>query len=215
MSKKKSIEKAASVAEYLTKLYPDATCALEYKNDPFKLLVMGRLSAQCTDKRVNEVCIGLFEKYPTALSMANAPISEIEAIIRPCGLYKTKAKSLRDIAFDVVHKFENKVPQTMDELLSMNGVGRKIANLVLGDCFGIDGIVSDTHCIRISNRLGLCDSEYPEKVEIQLTNLLPYGMRSDFCHRIVSFGRDICTARKPKCEKCGLSEICNYFGENK
>lgn len=206
---------AQVVINYLEQLYPEAECALEHRGDPFKLLVMARLSAQCTDKRVNEVCVGLFEKYPNAAAMMNADISDIEDSIRSCGLYRTKAQSLHDIAFDIVHKFNGKVPNTMEELLSMNGVGRKIGNLILGDCFGIDGIVCDTHCIRITNRLGLADSDYPDKVEKQLTEVIPDGKRSDFCHRIVNFGREICTARSPKCNECGLSSNCKFFSENR
>ena len=200
---------------YLNKLYPDATCALEFNQDPFKLLIMARLSAQCTDKRVNIVSKELFEKLPDADAMEKADIALIEKIIKPCGLYKTKAKSLHDIAYDINHKFYGRVPDTMQELLSMNGVGRKIANLILGDVYNIDSVVCDTHCIRISKRIGLTDTTNPIKVEQQLIKLLPYGTRSEFCHRIVEFGREICIARSPKCSKCELKEICTYFKKEK
>ncbi len=203
--------KADLTARYLKKLYPEAQCALEFAGDAFRLLIMARLSAQCTDKRVNIVSRELFSKFPDAQSMMNADVKRIEELIRTCGLYKTKAQSLHDISSDICNRFGGKVPNTMGELLSMNGVGRKIANLVLGDVFGIDGVVCDTHCIRISKRIGLTDTDYPEKTEKQLTELLDEGTRSEFCHRIVQFGRDVCTARSPKCDKCELCEICTYY----
>ncbi len=201
---------AVLTAQYLEKLYPEAECALEFSGDPFKLLVMARLSAQCTDKRVNIVSKTLFAELPDAKSMMEADIAKIESLIKSCGLYKTKAQSLHDISSDICKRFGGAVPNTMDELLSMNGVGRKIANLILGDVFGIDGVVCDTHCIRISKRIGLTDTDNPLKAERQLTALLTEGTRSDFCHRIVQFGRDVCTARNPKCDKCGLCDICTY-----
>lgn len=204
-------ERAKIVREFLEISYPNAECALEFKKDPFRLLIMARLSAQCTDKRVNIVSKELFSKYPDAGSMANADIKDIEKLIMSCGLYKTKAQSLHDISSDITVKFGGKVPDTMDELLSMNGVGRKIANLVLGDVFGIDGIVCDTHCIRISKRLGLTDTDIQVKAEKELCEIFPYGTRSAFCHRIVEFGRDICTAKNPKCSECGLAAFCQFF----
>lgn len=203
-------KKADLTAQYLKKLYPDAKCALEFESDPFRLLIMARLSAQCTDKRVNIVSKILFSELPDARSMMEADIDKIETLIRSCGLYKTKAQSLHDISYDICNRFGGVVPNTMDELLSMNGVGRKIANLILGDVFGIDGVVCDTHCIRISKRIGLTDTDYPEKTERQLVSLLPEGTRSEFCHRIVEFGRDICTARNPRCDICELCDICTY-----
>lgn len=209
-------KKAALTAQYLQKLYPDATCALEFKGDPFKLLIMARLSAQCTDKRVNIVSEKLFSELPDASAMMNAEISRIESLIKSCGLYKTKAQSLHDISTDICKRFEGRVPNTMEELLSMNGVGRKIANLILGDVFEIDGVVCDTHCIRISKRIGLTDTDNPHTAEKQLVAILPEGTRSEFCHRIVEFGREVCTARSPRCDKCELCDICTYHKkENK
>ncbi len=208
--RKSKNNKADKTAQYLKELYPDAECALEFSSDPFKLLIMARLSAQCTDKRVNIVSKTLFSELPDARSMMEADIGRIEELIKSCGLYKTKAQSLHDISSDICNRFGGTVPSTIDELLSMNGVGRKIANLVLGDVFGIDAVVCDTHCIRISKRIGLTDTDNPYKAEKQLTALLPEGSRSDFCHRIVEFGRDVCTARNPKCNKCELCDICTY-----
>lgn len=209
-------KKAVLTAQYLKKLYPEATCALQFSGDPFKLLIMARLSAQCTDKRVNIVSEELFAELPDAKAMMNAEIKKIEGLIKSCGLYKTKAQSLHDISSDICNRFGGVVPNTMDELLSMNGVGRKIANLILGDVFGIDGVVCDTHCIRISKRIGLTDTDNPYRAEKQLVSLLAEGTRSEFCHRIVEFGRDVCTARSPKCNECELCDICAHFKkENK
>ena len=197
--------RAKEVEKTLDTLYPDALCALEYEKDPWKLLVMGRLSAQCTDKRVNAVSKTLFEKYPDCVSMANGDINEIEKIVYPCGVYKVKAKNIRDFSAIISEKYGGKVPNTMDELLTLPGIGRKIANLILGDIYRASGaIVCDTHCIRIANRLELADSFTPEKVEKQLREVLNPETSSDFCHRIVLFGRDICSARSPKCDACPL-----------
>lgn len=185
-------------------------CALEYEGDPFKLIVMARLSAQCTDARVNIVSKGLFKRYPSALEMANAYLCELEEIIKPCGLYHTKAKSLIEMSQSLINDFEGTVPSDMDALLSLSGVGRKIANLIRGDLFGLGGVVADTHCIRICGRLGF----YPEtlkdavKVEKILTPLVPTEEQTDLCHRLVWFGRDVCTARSPKCNACPLAENC-------
>lgn len=185
-------------------------CALEYEGDPFKLIVMARLSAQCTDARVNIVSKGLFKRYPSALEMANADLCELEEIIKPCGLYHTKAKSLIEMSQSLINDFEGTVPSDMDALLSLSGVGRKIANLIRGDLFGLGGVVADTHCIRICGRLGF----YPEtlkdavKVEKILTPLVPSEEQTDLCHRLVWFGRDVCTARSPKCNACPLAENC-------
>ena len=194
--------RAAEAVAILEERYPDAECALHYGGDPWRLLVMARLSAQCKDERVNIVCEDLFAHYPDARAMAEAPLSHIEALIRPCGLHVSKAKSIKAFSEILVNEYEGRVPDTMDELLALPGVGRKIANLILGDIYGKPAIVADTHCIRISNRLGLCDSKTPEKVEKTLVSLVPPEEQSDFCHRLVMFGREVCDAKKPKCEEC-------------
>lgn len=185
-------------------------CALEFEGDPFKLAVMARLSAQCTDVRVNAVSRELFKKYPTAKEMASADLSELEALIKPCGLFRTKAKSLKEMSEAIVEKHGGEVPSDMESLLALSGVGRKIANLIRGDLFGLGGIVADTHCIRICGRLGF----YPEtlkdavRVEKILSPLVPTEEQTALCHRLVWFGRETCTARSPKCEKCPLSAVC-------
>lgn len=203
---------AINAVERLKQKYPDAICSLEHGNDPFRLLVMGRLSAQCTDARVNIVCKELFEKFPTAEKMALAPVEEIEKLIFSCGLYRTKARDLKGMADMVVNKYEGRVPDTMEELLTLPGVGRKIANLILGDVYKKPAIVADTHCIRISARLGLCgmgeDRGSPLQVERELSRLVPEGEQADFCHRLVDFGREVCSSRSPDCKNCILSDIC-------
>lgn len=206
------LAKGAAAVEILRQRYPDAECSLESGGDPWRLLVMARLSAQCTDERVNIVCRDLFREIPDARAMAEAPLSQIEELIRPCGLFRTKAKSLKESAAMLLTTYEGRVPDTMEELLSLPGVGRKIANLLLGDIYKKGGIVADTHCIRICGRLGF----YPEalkdplRVERILTPVIPVAEQSDFCHRIVHFGREICTARSPKCEGCPMGEICDH-----
>lgn len=200
------------IVERLKEVYPEAECALHHGGDPWKLLVMGRLSAQCTDARVNIVCETLFKRFPDALSMADADINEIEEIIKPCGLYRMKADNIREASRMLITDFGGRLPDNMDDLLKLPGVGRKIANLLLGDLFGKEAIVCDTHCIRICGRLGM----YPEslkdpfKVEKILTELIAPGEGSDFCHRIVWFGREVCTARSPKCEDCPLADLCEH-----
>lgn len=185
-------------------------CALEFNGDPFKLAVMARLSAQCTDVRVNAVSRELFAKYPTAHEMASADINELQEIIKPCGLFRGKAKSLKEMSEAIIEKHGGEVPSDMESLLSLSGVGRKIANLIRGDLFGLGGIVADTHCIRICGRLGF----YPEtlkdavRVEKILTPLVPTEEQTALCHRLVWFGRETCTARSPKCDKCPLSAVC-------
>ena len=209
---KRLIVKGAAAVEILRKLYPDAECSLESGGDPWRLLVMARLSAQCTDERVNIVCRDLFREIPDAQAMADAPLAEIEELIRPCGLFRTKAKSLKESAAMLLTTYEGRVPDTMDELLSLPGVGRKIANLLLGDIYKKGGIVADTHCIRICGRLGFYPEELkdPLRVERILTPVIPISEQSDFCHRIVHFGREICTARSPKCGECPMREICDH-----
>ena len=207
MTEKEKKARAAYIVAELEKIYPDAACALESGGDPWRLLVMGRLSAQCTDARVNTVCRELFAHFPDAAAMAAAPLEEIEKLVYSCGVYKVKAKNIRDFSAIITEKYGGRVPDSMEELLTLPGVGRKIANLILGDVYGKPAIVADTHCIRISNRLGLCDSKVPEKVERTLSALVAPEKQSDFCHRLVQFVRDTCDARKPKCEACPFSGL--------
>jgi len=204
-------QKVQAIIEGLKQQYPDALCALHYQKD-YELMIAVRLSAQCTDARVNLVTPALFESYPTLEAMANASISDVEGYIHPCGFYRQKAKDIVLACQMLLEKHSGKVPDTMEDLLKLPGVGRKTANLLLGDLYGIPGsVVCDTHCIRISGRLGLSKGKEPEKVEQQLRAILPPEESGDFCHRIVLFGRDICTARSPKCEVCPLSMHCNEW----
>ena len=193
--------------ERLEKLYPDAICSLDYK-DAFQLLIATRLSAQCTDKRVNMVTPKLFSEYPTAKEMAVADISRVEELIKTCGLYKTKARDLILIAQKIVNDFGGIVPDNIEDLTTLSGVGRKTANLVCGDVYGKPAVVTDTHFIRICNRLGFVETDNPLSVENEMRKLLPPNKSNDFCHRTVLFGRDICTARTAKCEICVLADIC-------
>lgn len=202
----------AAAVEILKELYPDAACSLRYEGDPWRLLVMARLSAQCTDARVNIVSEELFSSYPDAQAMAAGDLEDIERIVRPCGLYHVKAKDIKAISTEIVGRFGGKVPDTMEELLSLPGVGRKIANLILGDVFDVPGVVTDTHCIRICGRLGA----YPESMKTPATAekiilaLVEPREQTDFCHRLVLFGRDVCTARAPRCGECRLVGICAH-----
>ena len=193
--------------EALEKRYPDAICSLDYK-DAFQLLIATRLSAQCTDKRVNMVTPNLFKEFPTAEKMANADIKRVEELIKTCGLYKTKAKDLVEIGRAITENFGGVVPDTIEELTTLSGVGRKTANLVCGDIYGKPAVVTDTHFIRICNRLGFVKTTNPLQVEKEMRKLLPPEKSNDFCHRIVLFGRDVCTARKAHCENCVLNDIC-------
>ena len=194
----------------LNALYPTAECALEYGGDPWRLLVMGRLSAQCTDKRVNEVSRTLFEKYKTPREMAECDISELEEIIKPCGLFRMKAKNLRDASRMLVDELSGEVPNDIDTLCRIPGVGRKIANLLVGDLYGAPAIVADTHFIRIMARLGMypLSEKSPEKIERIIRSLFPAERGSELCHRVVLFGREICSARSPRCHECPLYDIC-------
>lgn len=212
MTQRQKKERMEKIASELERIYPDAVCALEYGGEPWRLLVMARLSAQCTDARVNIVCRELFAAYPTLEALADAPLSHIEELVRPCGLFRTKAKSIKEACTILRDRFDSRVPDNMDDLLSLPGVGRKIANLMLGDVYGKGGIVADTHCIRICGRFGMYPAELkdPYKVEKLLSPLLETSRQSDFCHRIVQFGRDTCTARKPACEGCPLRELCEF-----
>lgn len=212
MKKLTKKQKAALIAEKMYEIYPEAECSLEFSDDPFRLLVMARLSAQCTDARVNIVSKDLFKVFPDVHAMAAASYEDIEEIVKPCGLFRTKAKSIKDMSVMLVEKFGGKVPHEMDELLSLPGVGRKIANLMRGDCFGIGGIVADTHCIRLTNRFGLCESTNPTAVEKALSPLIPQEIQSGYCHRMVYFGREYCKAQNPRCEECPIKDcgICEY-----
>ena len=196
-------ELAAKAVELLKKEYPDAICSLEYVK-PHELLFATRLAAQCTDARVDMVTPVLYSKYPTLEALANADEQDISDIIRSCGFYKTKGKNIIASSSRICTEFGGTVPDNMDDLLSLAGVGRKTANLLLGDLYQKGGIVADTHCIRISNRLALCDKKDPVHVEKTLVPLIAPEKSSDFCHRLVWFGRDVCMARSPKCEECLL-----------
>lgn len=200
-------ELALAAVEGLKQLYPEAQCSLEY-TDPFRLLVAVRLSAQCTDARVNMVTPALFAAYPDAPSMARAPLEAIEELIKTCGLYRTKAKDLISIARDITEKYGGRVPDTIEELTTLSGVGRKTANLICGDIYGKPAVVTDTHFIRLCNRLGLVNTAQPYKVETEMRRLLPPEESNAFCHRSVLFGRDICTARHAYCERCPLEGLC-------
>ena len=215
MTKREKRERLALIIERLKTLYPEAECALHYGADPWRLLVMGRLSAQCTDARVNAVSQELFSVFPTAEAMANGDISEIERIVKPCGLYRMKAANIKDASRLLVEKYGGNLPDTMEELLEFAGVGRKIANLLLGDIFSKPAIVCDTHCIRICGRFGMYpeSEKNPEKIERILRSLMDGREGSDFCHRIVLFGREICTARSPHCRRCPLSDLCCHNGK--
>jgi len=204
-------EKVQAIIDILKEKYPDALCALQYEKD-YELMIAVRLSAQCTDARVNLVTPALFAAYPTLQSLADAKISDIENYIHSCGFYRQKAKDIVLACQMLISEHGGKVPDTMEALLKLPGVGRKTANLLLGDLYGEPGsVVCDTHCIRICGRLGLSKGKEPEKVEKQLRAILPPEESSDFCHRIVLFGREICTARNPKCEACPLAIHCNEW----
>ena len=220
MTKAEKRIRLAKIVARLKEIYPDAECALEYGGNPWRLLVMARLSAQCTDARVNIVSRELFEKFPTAEAMAEANLSEIEEIIKPCGLYKMKAKNIKDSSEILIKEYGGELPQKIEELLKLPGVGRKIANLLIGDVFALPAIVCDTHCIRICGRFGMYPEreKNPEKVEKILRTLIDLNEGSDFCHRIVIFGREICTARNPSCAECPLMDLCEHgikLSENK
>ena len=207
-------QRALEVIERLKKEYPDAGCTLDY-DQAWKLLVSVRLAAQCTDARVNVVVEGLYEKYPTVEALAEAPVEDIEAIVRPCGLGKSKARDISACMKMLRDEYGGKVPDDFDALLKLPGVGRKSANLIMGDVFGEPAIVTDTHCIRLTNRIGLVDGiKDPKKVEMALWKIIPPEEGSDLCHRFVMHGRAVCNARKPECEKCCLRDICRYAREN-
>lgn len=204
-------EQVNEIVRLLLAEYPEASCTLDYGKD-YELLFSVRLAAQCTDERVNKITPALFARFPTLESFAEADVAEIEEYVRSCGFFRSKAKDIADCARVLLEKHGGKVPGTMEELTALPGVGRKTANLILGDVFRVPGsVVVDTHCIRISNRLGLVDGlKEPEKIERVLRDLLPPERSSDFCHCIVLHGRAVCDARKPLCEKCCVKHLCQY-----
>lgn len=206
MTKKKL---ALEVIEKLKNEYPDAACTLDY-DDAWKLLVSVRLAAQCTDARVNVVVEGLFDKYPSVAALTEADVDDIENIVRPCGLGRSKARDISACMKMLHEKYNDTVPDDFDELLKLPGVGRKSANLIMGDVFGKPAIVTDTHCIRLANRIGLVDNiKEPKKVEMALWKIIPPEEGSDLCHRLVIHGREVCTARTaPYCDRCCLADIC-------
>ena len=204
---------ALEIIERLKPEYPDAVCSLDY-DQAWKLLVSVRLAAQCTDARVNQVVKGLFEKYPDVDALAEAPVEEIEKIVRPCGLGNSKARDISACMKMLKEEYGGKVPDQFEELLKLPGVGRKSANLIMGDVFGKAAIVTDTHCIRLTNRMGLVDQiKDPKKVEMELWKSIPPEEGSEFCHRLVWHGREVCTARtRPYCDKCCIKDICPKIG---
>lgn len=200
-------ERALKAVEALKNEYPDAECSL-VASDPFQLLVATRLSAQCTDARVNMVTPALFEKYKTISDFANAELSDVEDLIRTCGFYHDKAKSIIGMAQGILERFEGKVPDTIEDLITLPGVGRKTANLIVGDVYKKPAVVVDTHLIRITNLLGLVDSKDQKTIEFELKKILPPEESNDFCHRIVMHGRAVCIARRPQCDKCCMHDFC-------
>lgn len=204
MTKQQKVQK---IVQILKEVYPDAACSLTYA-EPYQLMIAARLSAQCTDARVNIVTKMLFKKYPTLQSFADANLTELEQDIKPCGFYHLKAKSIIEACQRLQNVYHGQLPDTMEELLTLSGIGRKTANLLMGDVHHQPAVVTDTHFIRITGKLGLTKETAPPKVEADLKKLLPPEESSAFCHRIVQFGRDVCRARNPKCKICPLAEIC-------
>lgn len=202
---------AKKFIEILEKTYPDATCSLDFKT-PFQITVAVMLSAQCTDERVNKTTPALFERCKTIEDFANIDIHELEQIIHPCGFYKNKAKNIKECAKKVIENFNGEVPHTMEELLTLPGVGRKSANVILLEAFGIaEGIAVDTHAKRISNRIGLSSESDPEKIEQDLLKIFPKESLKDINHLLVWHGRNTCDSRKPHCDKCSVSQYCNFY----
>lgn len=202
-------EKALLAVEALEKQYPDAVCSLVYER-PYELLISTRLAAQCTDARVNIVTKVLFDKYRSLEDFANAELSDVENIIKSCGLYKTKAKDIIAMTKMLLSDYNGVLPDTVEELTKLPGIGRKTANLVVGDIYHKPAVVCDTHCIRITNLLGLAKGKDAYKVEMQLRQILPMDRANDFCHRLVLHGRDTCVANRPKCADCCMKSICDY-----
>ena len=202
-------EKALLATEALKKKYPDSICSLNAEN-PLQLIIATRLSAQCTDARVNLVTPALFEKYKTVEDFANADVKDIENLVHSCGIYRAKARDIIGMCQKMISDFGGEVPDTIEKLTSLPGVGRKTANLIMGDVYGQPAVVADTHLIRISNLLGLVETKDPFKVEMQLRKILPEEESNDFCHRCVLHGRDTCISGRPKCTECEMQSFCNY-----
>ena len=209
----KKEEKAILAVNALKKEYPEALCSLNAGNE-FELLVATRLSAQCTDARVNVVTPELFSKYKTLEDYASADLADVEAIVRPCGFYHNKAKDIIGMAQMIIERFGGKVPDNIDDLTTLPGVGRKTANLICGDVYGKPAVVADTHLIRITNLLGLINTKNPEIAERELKKLLPPDESNDFCHRCVLHGRAVCIARRPKCNECCMADFCSFKKQN-
>ncbi|MDD6262371.1 MAG: endonuclease III [Clostridiales bacterium] len=204
--------RAGEIVAGLKKEYPIPECTLDYTN-AWQLLFNARLAAQCTDKRVNEVAVGLYRRFPTLEDFASADIAELEELIRPTGFFRVKSADLKNAAIMLLSEFGGKVPDNLDDLLKLPGVGRKVANLILGDVYNAPGaVVADTHCIRLSNRLGLCETKDPKKVEFALRELIDPAETNNFCHRLVLHGRAVCQARLPQCEKCCVAHLCKTAG---
>jgi len=206
-------QRAKYIMEQLEMMYPDAECSLDYK-DPLQLMVATQLAAQCTDARVNIVTKELFKKYKTVDDYANANLQELEKDIKSTGFYRNKAKNIIAAAKMIIEDFGRNVPSDMDNLLKLPGVGRKTANLLLNDCFGVPGIVIDTHAKRLANRMGLTQNDDPEKIEYDLMEIIPKEKWGRFCHQLVFHGRAVCTARKPNCERCRILPFCKYGSAN-
>lgn len=206
-------QKAALAVAALEKEYPDALCSLT-ETEPYRLLIAVRLSAQCTDARVNLVTPVLFERFPTLEELALAPVEEVEEIIHSCGFFRAKARDIVGMCRMLVEQYDKKVPDSIEELLKLPGVGRKTANLICGDVYGKPAIVADTHLIRISNLLGLVDTKDPAKVEAQLKKIIEPKKSNDFCHRCVLHGRAVCVARRPDCPRCVMKDFCSYALKN-
>ena len=205
--------KVTNILSALKELYPDALCALHFGKD-YELMIAVRLSAQCTDARVNLVTPALFAKYPTLEAFAAADVGDVEELVRSCGFYKHKARDIVLACQMLLSDYHGRVPDNMEDLLKLPGVGRKTANLLLGDIYHKEAYVCDTHCIRICGKLGLSQGKDPQKVEMQLRKVIPPEESSDFCHRIVLHGRAVCTARNPKCSQCTLAPFCDFFTGN-
>lgn len=206
-------QRAQEIGKIFDEVYPDAKCSLDYETE-HQLLVAVQLSAQCTDARVNIVTKELFKKYKNVSDFANADITELEELIRPCGFYKNKAKNIIASSRDILEKFGGRLPNTMEKLTSLAGVGRKTANLILGDVFKKPSVVVDTHCIRLTNRFGLVCEKDPTKIELLLKKILNPDTSTKFCHQIVYHGRAVCTAKKPKCDECPISGLCKHYLQN-
>ncbi len=205
-------EKITFIINALNDLYPKAQCALHYQK-PYELLIATRLSAQCTDERVNQITPALFRRYPTLEAFAEADFDELCVLVHSCGFFRDKAKSIIEMSKTILEKYNGRVPDTIEELITLSGIGRKTANLICGDIYGKPAIIADTHCIRLSNRLGLTDSKNPAIVERELKALIPPADQTKFCHNLVHHGRALCDARKPVCDRCPLHPVCLYKSE--